>query len=169
MGVAGFMRTRAEPEFEHDKSHQMRNARCEMRNAPSFERSYSSVTSTTRLVPRAKQGVPSTDDPILLLRGCLYTDGHHEIYETVDASSRMYQAVTKVRILIENMSSAAKFEVVLVFSFFELLVTRSKYGLEYNLGGSSAEIEDCVGRGILRGAGLDSIEEIVGRDSLCRP
>ena len=32
------MRIRAELEFYHDKSHQMRNARCEMRNAPSFER-----------------------------------------------------------------------------------------------------------------------------------
>ena len=117
----------------------------------------------TRLVPRAKQGLPSTDDP-LLLRGRLYMDGHHEIHETVDVSSRMYQAVTKVRILIENMSSAAKFEVVFVLSFFELLVTRSGCGLEYDLGGSSAEVEDCVGRGILRGAGHDSIEKIVGRD-----
>jgi len=27
------MRTRAELEFDHDKSHQMRNARCEMRPA----------------------------------------------------------------------------------------------------------------------------------------
>jgi len=110
---------------------------------------HSSVTSTTHLVPRAKQGLPSTDDPILLLRGCLYTDGHHETYETVDVSSRTHQAVTKARMLIENTSSAAKFEVVLVLSFFELLVTRSKCGLEYDLGGSSAEVEDCVGRGIL--------------------
>ena len=34
------MRIRAELEFYHDKSHQMRNAKCEMRNAPSFERPY---------------------------------------------------------------------------------------------------------------------------------
>ena len=36
--VAGFMGTPAGLEFDHDKSHQMRNARCEMRDAPSFER-----------------------------------------------------------------------------------------------------------------------------------
>ena len=33
MLVAGFMGTRAGLEFDHDKSHQMRNARCEMRPA----------------------------------------------------------------------------------------------------------------------------------------
>ena len=38
--IAGFMRTRAELEFHHDKSHQMRNASCELRDAPSFEHPY---------------------------------------------------------------------------------------------------------------------------------